>query len=283
MAHQHILNLPSASSLMCFFYNVLFDVLIAVFVSDDPFILSSWDESGNDSTLQHRSEQTSIITSPRAPIGNKSEINHSAMQVTTDQFILVHTVYHFYHFLLAHCDFILWPKRNHLVDLYVCNASHYYSSLAQTIHNNYQILLAYCDSIVWPILTFQVRNYPLMHIDGTTAWYICWPSTSPSFCCYTGHVYYEYYIFFSYTEWLWAVHILNHQAECQQHTYVTSKINNKAENKSLAPSQHERSEEILHRMCKAHNYPVTLWAPQRLDLVLVSYEWCVYICTLWCK
>ena len=114
------------------------------------------------------------------------------MQVTTDQFILVHTVYHFYHFLLAHCDFILWPKRNHLVDLYVCNASHYYSSLAQTIHNNYQILLAYCDSIVWPILTFQVRNYPLMHIDGTTAWYICWPSTSPSFCCYTGHDYYYY-------------------------------------------------------------------------------------------
>ena len=115
------------------------------------------------------------------------------MQVTNDQFILVHTVYHFYHFLLAHCDFILWPKRNHLVDLYVCNASHYYSSLAQTIHNNYQILLAYCDSIVWPILTFQVRNYPLMHIDGTTAWYICWLSTSPSFCCYTGHDYYYYY------------------------------------------------------------------------------------------
>ena len=98
------------------------------------------------------------------------------MQVTTDQFILVHTVYHFYHFLLAHCDFILWPKRNHLVDLYVCNTSHYYSSLAQTIHNNYQILLAYCDSIVWPILTFQVRNYPLRHIDGTTAWYIAGPA-----------------------------------------------------------------------------------------------------------
>ena len=86
---------------------MLFDVLIAVFVSDDPFIFSSWVESGNDSTLQHRSEQTSIITSPRAPIGNKSEIYHSAMQVTIDQFILVQTVNHNYHILLAHCDSIV--------------------------------------------------------------------------------------------------------------------------------------------------------------------------------
>ena len=74
-----------------FLLQMLFDVLIAVFVSDNPFIFSSWVESGNDSTLQHRSEQTSIITSPRAPIGNKSEINHYAMQITIDQFFLVQT------------------------------------------------------------------------------------------------------------------------------------------------------------------------------------------------
>ena len=79
-------------------------VLITAFVSDDPFIFSNWDESGKDSTSQHRSEPTSIITSPRAPIGNKSEMNHSAIQVTIDQFFLVQTAHHYYHILLAHCD-----------------------------------------------------------------------------------------------------------------------------------------------------------------------------------
>ena len=91
---------------MCCLINIIF-ALIAVFVSDDPFIFSSWDESGKDSTSQHRSEQTSIITSPRAPIGNKSEINRSAMQITIDQFIHVQTVNHNYHILLAHCDSIV--------------------------------------------------------------------------------------------------------------------------------------------------------------------------------
>lgn len=101
-----------------FFYNVLYVVLIAVFVSDDPFIFSSWDESGQDSTSRHRSEQTSIFTSPRAPIGNDSEMNHSVgcdvcntMQVPIDHFFLVQTVHHYYHMLLAHCHSIVWPGR----------------------------------------------------------------------------------------------------------------------------------------------------------------------------
>ena len=91
---------------MCCLINIIF-ALIAVFVSDDPFIFSSWDEFGENSTVQDRSEQTSIITSPRAPIGNKSEINHSAMQITIDEFFLVQTAHHNYHILLAHCDSIV--------------------------------------------------------------------------------------------------------------------------------------------------------------------------------
>ena len=86
---------------------MLFIVLFAVFVSDDPFIFSRWDGHGKGSTSQHRSEQTSIITSPRAPIGNKSELNHSAMQVTIDQFFLLQTVHHYHNKLLAHSDYIV--------------------------------------------------------------------------------------------------------------------------------------------------------------------------------
>ena len=98
---------------MCCLINIIF-ALIAVFVSDDPFIFSNYDESGKDLTSQHRSEQTSIITSPRAPIGNDSEMNHSVgcdvcntMQVPIDHFFLVQTVHHYYHMLLAHCHSIV--------------------------------------------------------------------------------------------------------------------------------------------------------------------------------
>ena len=137
---------------MCCLINIIF-ALIAVFVSDDPFIFSSWDEFGENSTVKHRSEQTSIITSPRAPIGNESEINRSAMQVTIDQFFLAQTVHHFYHIPLACCYSIVWPRR-----------------------------VVWQPQITHPgITTFynfsiQVRNYSLMHIDSTTACFICWPT-----------------------------------------------------------------------------------------------------------
>ena len=240
-----------------FLLQMLFDVLIAVFVSDDPFIFSSWVESGNDSTLQHRSEQTSIITSPRAPIGNKSEINRSAMQVTIDQFILVQTVNHNNHILLAHCDSIVWPR---WVAFQLPKNPPWYDNLKHLFRLG---IIHSCTLMA-----------QLPGIYAAAPLLIYW-------ACLL--LFYEYYIFFSYTEWLWAICIPNHRTKCQQSTYTTSEIDTKGEICSLASTQYQRVEETFRRMCKAHSYPVTLWVPQRSDLVLVSYEWCVYTCTLWCK
>ena len=105
------------------------------------------------------------------------------------------------------------------------------------------------ERVVWqPQITLPdyttLSNFSIRELIAHAHWwhnclYTCWPGHLPIilllyWACLL--LLYEYYIFFSYTEWLWAVHILNHRTECQQNTNTTSRIDAQGKIYSMASS-----------------------------------------------